>query len=178
MLGGGCSIAVHARGRMIDSVDANGEGPFSPERSGGLRVDGLSRMVLHSGKDWPRVRAMLTRQGGLMSHLGTTDAREVLERIAGGDEEARLVMEAMAYGIAKHICGLAAAVEGAVDAIVITGGLANARWITDRVAARVSFLAPVRVIPGERETEALRDGVLRVLRGEQKAKVYPTGVDE
>jgi butyrate kinase len=178
MLGGGCSIAIHARGRMVDSVDANGEGPFSPERSGGLRVDGLARMVLESGSDWRGIRATLTRRGGVMSHLGTTDVRDVLARIADGDEEAQLVMEAMTYGVSKHICGLAAAVEGRVDAIVLTGGLANAPWITDRITARVSFLAPVHVIPGEREMEALRDGVLRVLRGTEKPRIYPSGVEE
>ncbi len=174
-LGGGISIAVHKQGRMVDSVDANGEGPFSPERSGGLRVDSLARMVLDSGRDFSAIRAMLTRQGGLLSHLGTTDAREVIARMDNGDEEAGLVFRAMAYNIAKHICALSATVNGRVDAVILTGGLANARPLVDMVSERVGFLGEVVAIPGEHEMEALAAGVRRVLCGEEKPREYPGG---
>jgi len=177
-LGGGTSIAVHHRGRMIDSVDANGEGPFSAERSGGLRADSLARMAVESGKDFAALRRLLTRQGGLVSHLGTSDAREVERRIAAGDAHARLVYEAMAYQVAKHIGALAAAVEGQVDGIILTGGLARSAMVTEWIRRRVAFLAPVEVVPGEAEMAALREGVARVLAGEESARVYPTGEAE
>jgi len=174
-LGGGISVGVSRAGRLIDAVDANGEGPFSPERSGGLRVDSLNHMVLASGDDVAAVRKRLTREGGLMSHLGTTDAREVERRIADGDDQARLVYEAMAYTVAKHICALGAAVNGAVDGVVLTGGLANSKMLTDWIAQRVSFLAPVHLEPGENEMLALREGVARALAGDEPLRVYPTG---
>ncbi|MHC4562079.1 MAG: butyrate kinase [Planctomycetota bacterium] len=177
-LGGGITIGVSHKGRLIDAVDANGEGPFSPERSGGLRVDSLARMVLESGDDFAAIRKRLTREGGLMSHLGTTDARDVEQRIADGDAGARLVYEAMAYGIAKHICGLAAAVSGVVDGVVLTGGLANSKMLVDWIAQRVGFLGPVHVEPGENEMDALREGAARAVLGVEPVKVYPTGETE
>ena len=177
-LGGGASIAVHHRGRMIDSVDANGEGPFSPERSGGLRVDSLARMAVESGKDFPAIRSMLPRKGGLVSHLGTTDSPEIERRILKGDKHAELVYSAMAYSIAKHVCALSAAVSGKVDGVLLTGGLARSEMITGWVRERVSFLGPVEIYPGEDEMAALREGVARALAGEEVVKVYPTGEPE
>lgn len=175
-LGGGISIAVHHGGRMIDSVDANGEGPFSPERSGGLRVDDLLRLAAadHPDDQIP-LRQRLTRQGGLTSHFGTADMRALVERVESGDEEVRLVLEAMAYQIAKHLYALAAAVNGRLDGILLTGGLAHAKLLVGWIRERVEFLAPVRIIPGEREMEALCAGTLRVLSGKEKARVYPSG---
>jgi butyrate kinase len=177
-MGGGISIAVHCQGQMIDSVDANGEGPFSPERSGGLRADSLARWILQSGRDFSAVRAMLTRQGGLMSHLGTTDARRVEERISRGDSHARRVYEAMAYGVAKHICALAAAVCGELDGILLSGGLARSEMFVEWIRRRVAFLAPVEVYPGGDEMAALRDGVARAVAGEEAVRVYSTGEAE
>ena len=175
-LGGGCSIAVHKDGRMIDAVDANGEGPFAPERSGGLRADALVRLCF-SGRFNSAADALrhLTREGGLMSHLGTTDAKEVEARIAGGDEKAALVYEAFAYQVAKHIAALAAAVNGRVDGVVLTGGLARSEYLARRIGERVAFLGRVAVYPGEEEMAALYEGVVRVLEGRERARVYPTG---
>ena len=177
-LGGGISIAVSRAGRLIDAVDANGEGPFSPERSGGLRMDSLNRMVLASGDDVAVVRRQLTREGGLMSHLGTTNARRVERRIADGDGYAKLVYEAMGYAISKHICALAAAVAGKVDGIILTGGLAHSKMLTDWIAERVRFLAPIHLEPGEHEMEALRDGAARALSRAEPIRVYPSGETE
>ncbi|MBI5154325.1 butyrate kinase [Candidatus Poribacteria bacterium] len=174
-LGGGVSIAVHHEGRMIDSVDANGEGPFSPERAGGLRADDLARMACESGRPFRDIRAELTKRGGLISHLGTADAREIERRITAGDGRARLVFEALAYQVSKHILSLSAAVRGQVDLIIVTGGLANSHLITAWIEDRVRVLAPVRVMAGSHEMEALRDGVLRVLEGTERPRVYPTG---
>lgn len=177
-LGGGISIAVSRKGRLIDAVDANGEGPFSPERSGGLRVDGLAKMVAESGEPFAAIRRRLMRESGLMSHLGTTDARLVEERAAAGEADAALVYEAMAYGVSKHICALAAAVDGAVDGVVLTGGLAKGKMLTDWITQRVSFLAPVHLEPGENEMQALREGAARALAGDEPVRVYPTGETE
>jgi butyrate kinase len=174
-LGGGASIAVHQGGRMIDSVDANGEGPFSPERSGGLRVDDFAKRILADGKDFAAIRSMLTRKGGLMSHLGTADCPAIEGRIQGGDKHAELVYAALAYTIAKHICALSAAVCGKVDGVILTGGLARSEMLTGWIAQRVGFLGPVAIYPGEEEMAALREGVARALAGEEAVKIYPTG---
>jgi butyrate kinase len=174
-LGGGCSIAIHKQGRMVDSVDANGEGPFSPERCGALRADDLAKFTLNSGLNASALRMALCREAGLKDHLGTTDAREVEKMIDNGDANAKLVYEAMAYNIAKHICALSAAVNGKVDGILLAGGMAKSKMFARWIEERVSFLAPVKCYPDEQEMSALRDGVLRVLSGKEKAKVYPTG---
>jgi len=174
-LGGGASIAVHEGGRMIDSVDANGDGPFSPERCGGLRADSLARMVAENGEDFSEIGKRITRQGGLMSHLGTTDAREVECRIGAGDKLAELVFEAMAYNVAKHICALSAVVSGRVDGVLLTGGLARSEMFCGWIRRRVEFLGPVELYPGEHEMIALREGVARALAGEEAIRIYPKG---
>lgn len=177
-LGGGTSLAVHRGGRMVDSVDANGDGPFSPERSGGLRTDSLVRFALAGGKPAEAVLAGLTRRSGLISHLGTADSKAVEERVKAGDAEARLVYEAMAYAVARHICGLAAAVNGRVDGVILTGGLARSEMITDWIRERIAFLGPVAVYPGENEMAALAEGAARALAGEEVIREYPTGNPE
>lgn len=171
-LGGGSSMAIHSKGRMIDSVDGNGEGPFSPERSGGLRVDTFARWIESEGLSFAEVLKRLTRSGGLMSHLGTTDAMEVERRIDAGDADAELVYRAMAYAISKHLCGLSAAVNGKIDGIVVTGGLARSEMLTGWIKERIEFLGPVRIFPGEMEMTALNQGALRVLNGVETAQTY------
>ncbi len=177
-LGGGISIAVHRDGRMIDSVDANGEGPMSPERSGALRTDDLIDLCYSGKYERGELKRRLTREAGLFAHLGTADAVEIEKRIAGGDEEAHLVYEALAYQVSKHIAALAAAVEGKVDAVILTGGLARSDYLVERITRRVSFLGAVKVYPGEDEMRALYEGAERVLSGREKARVYPTGEEE
>jgi butyrate kinase len=177
-LGGGISIAAFHGGRMIDSVDANGEGPMSPERSGGLRVDDLVDLCFSGRYEREELKRMLTREAGLVAHLGTADAAEVERRIAGGDARARLAYEAMGYQVAKHIGALAAALCGRVDAVILTGGLARSEYLTGYVARRVGFLGDVIRYPGENEMLALYQGAERVLSGQEKARIYPTGEEE
>jgi len=177
-LGGGVSIAVHSGGRMIDSVDANGEGPMSPERSGALRADDLVDLCCSGEHSRETLKRRLTREAGLLAHLGTADAVEIERRIAGGDEKARLVYEALAYGVSKHIAALSAAVAGKVDAVILTGGLARSDYLVDCVRRRVEFLGKVAVHPGEDEMRALCEGAERVLSGREKARVYPGGEEE
>jgi butyrate kinase len=114
----------------------------------------------------------LQRRGGLMSHFGTADVRAVQEQAEAGDQQAALVLEAMALSIAQSIARLAVDVNGQVDVIILTGGIAHSVDFTDQIRQRVNFIAPVTIIPGENEMQALAEGVVRVLRGEETATVY------
>jgi len=123
-LGGGITISLHQNGRMIDLI-SDEEGPFSPERTGGLPTFQTLKLAAESGKSFKELYNYVKKQGGLMGHLGTNDGREVERRIADGDEHAALVYEAMAHNIAKHVGALATVVRGEVDAILLTGGVAT-----------------------------------------------------
>ncbi|MCT8975147.1 butyrate kinase [Clostridium sp. CX1] len=168
-LGGGISISVHNKGKMIDIV-SDDEGPFSPERAGRVPCKRLIEMCYKNDKNV--MKKKLRGEGGLISYLGTNSALEVEKKILSGDEEAKLVYEAMAYQIAKGIGELATVVDGEVDAIVITGGIAYSKMITEWIQKRVKFIANVEIVPGENELEALAFGTLRVLKGEEKAHEY------
>lgn len=173
-LGGGISVGAHLRGRVVDVNNAlHGDGPFSPERSGGLPVFALAQLCLSGKYTEAEVRKLIVGQGGLMAYLGTNDAREVVQRIKDGDEQARLVYEAMAYQIAKEIGSAATVLRGQVDAIVLTGGLAyDQDYLVDWIRQRVKYVAPVMVYPGEDELLALAQGALRVLNGQEAALDY------
>ncbi len=172
-LGGGISVGAHARGRVIDVNNAvAGEGPFSPERSGGVPVRKLVEMCFSSRFGREEILNKLVGRGGLVAYLQTNDAAEVEGRIAKGDKQAGLIYEAMAYQIAKEIGACSAVLQGRVDAIIITGGLARSRMLVNWIEERVGFLAPVKVYPGEDEMAALAAGGLRVLRGLEAAKIY------
>ncbi len=166
-LGGGISVGAHRRGRLVDVVTGE-DGPFSPERAGGLPTMGLIELCRKDGFD--QALALQRGSGGLVSYLGTNSAIEVERRIDAGDAEAELVLKAMAYQVAKAIGEMATALKGAADAIVITGGMAHSARLTGWIAERVDFIAPVAILPGENEMQALADGALRVLRGEEKAR--------
>ena len=174
-LGGGISIAVHNQGKMVDSVDANGDGPFSPERAGLLRSSDLAKFVAQKGLTTAETRKMLTKQGGVFSHTGSTDVKEMIDKAQAGDEHCDLIANALAYNIAKSISSLAVAVNGQLDGIILTGGIANSPILTKWIADRVKFLAPVEIIAGQMEMEALRDAAIRVLADQEKPRVYPTG---
>lgn len=173
-MGGGITVGAHQNGRVIDVNNGlAGEGPFSPERAGTLPVGDLVALS-YSGKYFAsEIMKMVVGKGGLMGYLGTTDAREVEERILEGDAEAKLVYEAMAYQVAKEIGAYAAVLAGKVDAIVLTGGLAYGEMFTSMIRERVSWIGPVVIMPGENELQALTEGALRVLRKEEEAKQYP-----
>ncbi|NMM64611.1 butyrate kinase [Clostridium sp. P21] len=170
-LGGGISVNVHRKGQMID-IMADDEGPFSPERAGKVPCNALIDLC-YSGKfDKKTMKKKLRGNGGLKGYLNTVDAREVEKMIENGDEKAKLVYEAMAYQVAKGIGELATVVEGKVDAIVITGGIAYSDMITNWIKKRVEFIAPVEIMAGENEMESLVLGTLRVLKGEEEAREY------
>jgi len=172
-MGGGISVSAHRQGRMIDVNQAlDGTGPFSPERVGGLPVGDVMRLSFSGKYSSDELFRRFTRQGGLLAHLGTNDAIEVERRIAQGDEHARLIYEAMAYQIAKEIGLMATVLKGRVDAIVLTGGLAHSSVLVPWIRERVDWIAPLVVYPGQDEMLAMAQGVLRVLRGDEKAKEY------
>ncbi len=170
-LGGGISVNLHHNGRIEDFI-SDEEGPFSPERSGGLPLFDVIKMCCEPEMTYDRMMKLVKRQGGLYAHLGTTDCLEVEKWIASGDEQARLVYDAMALNVAKNIGKIAPYVCGKVDAIVLTGGIMYSRYVADYIRQHVEFIAPVVVYPGEDEMQSLAFGCLRVLRGEEKARTY------
>ncbi|MCR4402283.1 MAG: butyrate kinase [Firmicutes bacterium] len=171
-LGGGISVAACRGERIIDVNNANEQGPFSPERAGGVPAVPLARLAFSGRYTKEELVKKLVGRGGLMAYLGTSDAVEVERRISQGDERARLAYEAMAYQVAKEIGAMACVLRGEVRAVLITGGLANAARLVDMIRTRVQFVAEVKVYPGEEEMEALAMGAFRVLLGEEEAKVY------
>lgn len=174
-LGSGISVTAHDCGRMVDVNNAVEEGPFGTERTGALPVLQLVEWVaarLEEGHGVRSIQRMLTGSGGLYSYLGTKDLLEIEERIASGDERAGQVLEALAYQVSKEIGAMSAVLGGDVDRILITGGMANSRQLVAMIESRVSRFAPVTVLPGEREMEALALGALRVLRGQEDQAEY------
>lgn len=172
-LGGGISVGVHRKGRVVDVNNAlSGEGPFSPNRSGGLPAFDLFELCFSSLYSEDQVRKKILREGGVMAYLGTDDMIEVEDRIQKEDQEARLVYEAMAYQVSKEIGSLAPVVEGDIDAIILTGGIAYSDYLTSFIENKVRFIAPIRIFPGQEELSALAAGVYRVLTGEEEVLVY------
>lgn len=172
-MGGGITVGAHKKGRVVDVNNGlNGDGPYAPERSGSLPVDGIVK-ALEEGHYTPdSLSRTVSREGGIFSYLGIVDVREVERRMADGDSEASLAWNGMVYQIVKEIGSLAAALAGEVDAIVLTGGMAHSTRITEVIKEKVGFIARVVTVPGEFELEALTEGALRVLKGEEEAKRY------
>lgn len=170
-IGGGSSMSAHKQGKIIDIV-ADDEGPMSPERSGGTQLLSLMEFFEKSGMNVKDFKKRIRGKGGLLAYLGTTDGRKIEEMYIEGDEKVKLVYDAMAYQISKYIGWLAPVLNGEVNAIIITGGLAHSKLLTDMVIPRVNFIAPVTVMPGECEMEALAGGGMRILSGDEVAKHY------
>lgn len=170
-LGGGCSTNLIVNGKIVDLCldDENG---FSPERSGGLPCRKLVRLCFSGKYSEKEIQKMLKGNGGLMGYLGTADMREVLKMIDEGDEFAKTVFDAMVLQLAKDIGSMSTVVNGKVDKIILTGGVAFNERFTDAVEKRVKFIAPVSKMPGAFEMEALAKGITRVLNGEEEAKTY------
>lgn len=171
-LGSGISVSAHRRGKMIDVNNANNEGPFSLERCGTLPAVALINLCYTGKYSEKEMVKLVTGQGGIYSYLGTKDFKEVENNIKEGDNKAKIVVEAMAYQVAKEIGAMATVLKGKVNRIVLTGGMAHAPLLTDLISEKISFIAPVRVLPGEEELEALALGALRVLKGEEEALRY------
>lgn len=170
-LGGGISASVHAQGRIIDSI-GDDDGQFSPERSGSVPSLELIRLCFSGDYTKADMVKKVRGKGGLFAHLGTSDCRVIEKMIKDGDQHADLVFQAQAYQIAKGIGLLSIVLKGKCDAIILTGGVARSQMLTDRIKEYVSFIAPVAVLPGENEMEALALGGLRLLSGEETARQY------
>lgn len=170
-LGGGISASVHAQGRIIDSI-GDDDGQFSPERSGSVPSLELIRLCFSGDYTKADMAKKVRGKGGLFAHLGTSDCRVIEKMIKDGDQHADLVFQAQAYQIAKGIGLLSIVLKGKCDAIILTGGVARSQMLTDRIKEYVSFIAPVAVLPGENEMEALALGGLRLLSGEETARQY------
>lgn len=178
-MGGGITIGAHKEGKVIDVNNGlHGDGPFSPERAGSVPIGDLVELCFSGTLYRDDVMKALVGEGGLVGYLNTNDAVEVEKRIAAGDEDAKLIYDAMAYQIAKEIGSASAVLEGKVDAIIMTGGIAYGKDFVAEIASKVDWIADVKVYPGEDELQALAEGAIRVLSGEEESRVYPNEESE
>jgi len=170
-LGGGISLSAHVGGRIVETI-GDDEGPFSPERAGSIPALELIKMCFSGKYTAADMKKMMRGKGGMMAYLGTSDARVIEKMIAEGDEKAKEIYEAQAYQVAKGIGLLSATMKGKVDAIILTGGMAYSKMLTGWISEYVSYIAPVVVLSGENEMEALAFGGLRLLKGEEMPNTY------
>ncbi len=168
-MGSGITVSAHCGGRVIDSNSIE-EGPFGPDRTGSLPARELIKLCFSGKMTEAELDRHVFGDGGLFAYLGTRDLREVERRIDAGDADAAAVVEAMIYQIGKETGAMAAVLEGKVDAVLVTGGMAHSERMVGQLRGYVDWIAPVEVYPGEDELRALAEGVFRVLDGEEEAK--------
>ncbi len=171
-LGSGISVSAHENGRMADATNSREEGAFSTERAGGVPAMQMLDLCFSGKYTKKQVEGLLCREGGLQSYLGTKDLVEVERHIDSGDESAATVFKAMAYQIAKEIGAMAAVLCGKVDAILFTGGMAHSERLVSALGEYVKWIAPITIYAGEDELQALTEGALRVLCGEERARKF------
>ena len=171
-MGGGVSVGAHVKGSVVDTENAlDGEGPFSPERSGSLPTDAVMKLCFSGDYTEAELRKMFVGRGGLVAYAGSTDMRDLL-KMAETDAKVAEVIDAFHYQIGKEIGAMAAAMHGQVDQIILTGGIAYGKETVHALKDMVEWIAPVTVYPGEDELLALAQAALRVLNGEEQAKEY------
>lgn len=173
-LGTGITIGAHSSGKIVDVVGAKADGPFSPERAGGLPVGELVDLIFSGRYTKEELKKKLLSGWGIVAYLGTRDIREVF-KMAENDPEARIILEAFVYQIAKGIGELCTVLDGEIDAVILTGGMAHSDRLMEMLKKKIKFLAPIVIIPGENELEALYKGAERVLRKEERPRIYPGG---
>jgi butyrate kinase len=171
-LGTGNSLSIHRNGRMIDAVNPSEEGAFSADRSGGLPILQVARHIDENHLSFKDFEKMVFGSGGLFSYLGSKDFLKIKDKYLQGDAETIEAVQAMAYQVAKEAGALSTVVNGRVDAILITGGIAFNEFFIDLIRQRIQFIAPIHIYAGEDEMQALAEGVHRVLSGEEKARTY------
>ena len=172
-LGGGISMAAHKKGRMIEMINGlDGEGPYSPERTGTLPLIELATKMTKENLTLPEVRKILAGNGGIKSYLQETDIRLIEQRINEGDTKAKKYLDGMCYQIAKYIGYTATVLKGETDYIILTGGISYSKYVTNQIREYVEWIAEVKVIPGEKEMDALFEGAKRVLDGVEEVKQY------
>ncbi|MCE4956585.1 butyrate kinase [Macrococcoides caseolyticum] len=172
-IGGGISIGAHRAGRVIDCVNAiDGEGPYSPERTGGLPLIDFAKKIINEHLNITQVKSILAGEGGMKSYLGEIDIKTIEQNTLNGEVESKKYFDGMCYQISKGIAEMAAVLKGHVDYIILTGGVSHSKYVTDFIKSHVDWIAEVKVMPGEEELQALYEGVMRVLKGEEQAKFY------
>ena len=172
-LGGGITVGAHCNGKVIDVNNGlDGDGPFSPERSGSVPIGDLIKSCFSGEYTLGEMKKLVKGNGGMVAYLGTHDLRIVEEQVADGNTNAKLIYKAMAYQVSKEIGAMATVLKGEIDAIIFTGGVAKSKMFLKLLTERVSFIAPIHVVKGEQEMLALALGALRVLNKEEKSKIY------
>lgn len=172
-MGGGVSVGAHSCGKVIDVNNAlDGDGPFSPERSGSVPVGDLIKMCFSGKYNQDEVYSKIVGRGGFVAYLETNDARDVLKLKEAGNELAGLVYDAFIYQVSKSIGEMAVVLKGKVDAIILTGGIAYSDKVVNDIKERTAWIADIIIYPGEDELLALSQGAVRVLSGEEEAKIY------
>jgi butyrate kinase len=172
-LGGGITVGAHHKGRIIDATHGLSEGPFTPQRAGGLPIQEIVNLCFSGQYTREELGRSLFERGGVYSYLGTHDIEAVEARITQGDKEALLILRAMGYQVSKEIFAMAAVLYGRVDAVVLTGDLCRARTVVTEISDRVRLLAPLKIFPGEDELESLAAGGYRIMRPDgEKLKEY------
>lgn len=170
-MGGGISVAAHNNGRMVDANNGlDGDGPMAGNRAGTVPAGDLIDLCFSGKYSHGDVRKMVTGNAGLVAYLGESDGRIIEKRIAAGDSQAKLVYDTMIYQISKEIGSMSTVLHGQINAVLLTGGMANSAYITEGIKARVGWIAPIEVYPGELEMESLGKMALRALRGEEKVR--------
>jgi len=172
-MGGGITVGCHRKGRVIDVNNGlDGDGPFSPERSGGVPIGDLIKACYSGEYTFNEMKKLVKGHGGMVAYLGTHDLRIVEEQISEGNQKAILIYEAMAYQLCKEIGAMAAVLKGDIDAIIFTGGMARSKQFLNLIIDRVKFIASIHIVAGEQEMRALAFGALRVLNKQEDAKSY------
>lgn len=171
-IGGGVSVSAHKKGKMIDGNDiVGGEGPMAPTRCGSIPTNEVLNLCFAS-TDKKAIKSLCTKTGGFVSHLGTSDAREVTKRIANGDKAAQLIWDTFKYQIIKEIGSMATVLEGDVDGILLGGGIVHDKGLVEYINKTCSWIAPISAYPGEFEMEAMAAGAIRVLDKMEEPKLY------
>lgn len=170
-VGGGATVYLHEHGQMSDMI-SDDEGPFSPDRSGRVPCIALIEECYANNFSLYDMKKKIRGKGGIYSYLNTNDLRKVEEMISDGDKYAEIVYDAMVYQMAKAIGEMATVVDGDVDAIIVTGGIAYSKMFTSKLMKKVGFISHVEIMPGENEMESLAFGALRVLKGEEQAREF------
>ncbi|MBE6063357.1 MAG: butyrate kinase [Clostridium butyricum] len=172
-MGGGVSVAAHSNGRVIDVNNTlDGDGPFSPERAGAVPAGELIKMCFSGDYSEKEVYQKIVGKGGFVGYLNTNDVKETIDKMEAGDKECEKIYKAFLYQITKSVGEMSAVLKGKVDQIILTGGIAYSPTLVPDLKANVEWIAPVTVYPGEDELLALAQGAIRVLSGEEKAKIY------
>lgn len=171
-LGSGISIVAHQKGKMIDGSGGRSDGPFSPERSGGLPTYDLINLCFSGKYTYDEMVDKVSNSGGMYSYLKTKDMKAIEEKALSGDKEYQLILDAFCYKVAKEIASYTASLEGKVNGVIITGGIAYSSYVVEYLKKKIGWIAEFFVMPGEMEMEALAKGALRVLRNEEQEAVY------